>query len=213
MKGGSVEREVKAPASSPSGRRREREREYMRNLLLDTARSIAAEQGWQAVTIRRIADRIEYTSPVIYQYFSGKDALVSEVMCVGFRDIADRIEATMSEPVERRLTAVGSAFWNFAFAAPELYQAMNGQAGVSFDGAEMPPEVERGFMVFHAVLQSIADDQGRQLRDPAAAVHTMWAYLHGFVSLTMSGRVAGGAGQGEKFMLASLGPLFDAQLR
>ncbi|WP_330182075.1 TetR/AcrR family transcriptional regulator [Nocardia sp. NBC_01503] len=211
MDGGAVRRDT-GGASSPSGRRREREREQMRNLLLDTARGIAAEQGWQAVTIRRIADRIEYTSPVIYQYFSGKDALVSEVMCIGFRDITDRIEATMAEPVDSRLAALATAFWSFAFGAPELYQAMNGQAGVSFDGADMPPEVSRGFMVFHAVLESIAAEQGRRLRDPAAAVHTMWAYLHGFVALAMSGRVAGGAEQGERYMLASLQPLFDAQL-
>ncbi|MRH93390.1 TetR family transcriptional regulator [Nocardia sp. SYP-A9097] len=207
-----MEREAKAATASPSSRRREREREQMRNLLLDTARGIAAEQGWQAVTIRRIADRIEYTSPVIYQYFSGKDALVSEVMCVGYRDLTERIEATMSEPADHRLAALATAFWRFAFAAPELYQAMNGQAGVSFTGPEMPPEVIRGFTVFHNALESIAAEQGRHLRDPAAAVHTMWAYLHGFVSLTMSGRVAGGAEQGEHYMLASLQSLFNAQL-
>jgi AcrR family transcriptional regulator len=208
-----MDREVKASVDSPSGRRREREREQMRALLLDTARSIAAEQGWQAVTIRRIADRIEYTSPVIYQYFSGKDALVAEVMCVGFRDIADRITATMAEPVERRLTASASAFWAFAFAAPELYQAMSGQAGVSFDGDEMPPEVQQGFAAFYSVLESVAAARGAQLSDPSAAVHTIWAYLHGFVSLTMSGRVVGGVEAGERFMLASLEPLFAAQLR
>ncbi len=185
----------------------------MRTLLLDTARSIAAEQGWPAVTIRRIADRIEYTSPVIYQYFSGKDALVSELVCVGFREIADQIAETMSEPVERRLTAVASAFWDFAFAAPELYQAMNGQAGVSFDSEEVPKEVERGFTIFHSVLESIAAERGSRLRDPAGAVNTLWAYLHGFVSLTMSGRVPGGQEQGKQLMTASLEALFVAQLR
>ncbi|PXX55560.1 TetR family transcriptional regulator [Nocardia tenerifensis] len=199
--------------TSPSARRREREREEMRDRLLRTARSIAAEQGWSAVTIRRIADRIEYTSPVIYHYFSSKDALVAEVMCAGFREIADRIADAAQGSADTRLIAVGAAFWDFAFAAPELYQAMNGQAGVSFAADDMPEEVEHSFRIFLGVLESIAAERGSRLADPVGAVNTVWAYLHGFVSLTMSGRAVGDVEQGKQLMLASLAPLFDAQLR
>jgi Bacterial regulatory proteins, tetR family len=48
------------------------------------AREIAIEDGWEAVTIRRIADRLEYTSPIRYKHFSGKDGLLVELARDGF---------------------------------------------------------------------------------------------------------------------------------
>jgi AcrR family transcriptional regulator len=201
-----------ARSLNPSQRRRERERMLMRARLLSAAREIAADEGWQAVTIRKIADRLEYASPVLYQYFPGKEALLLALMAEGFATVTgqlrEAVERCADDP-ERLLVSIAIAYWDFAFAAPELYQAMNGLDGVPFGTAEAPAEARQGFLVVRGALESLGERRGRVLKDPEGAVDTLWAYLHGFVSLTMAGRIAGGKDNGRALMLRALPGLFD----
>jgi AcrR family transcriptional regulator len=59
-----------------SQQRRERERQAIRQSILSAARQIAIEEGWQTVTTRKVADRIEYSQPTIYEYFDNKEAIL-----------------------------------------------------------------------------------------------------------------------------------------
>jgi AcrR family transcriptional regulator len=195
-----------------SRQRRERDRLAMRERLLATARRIAAEEGWQAVTIRRIAERLEYASPILYQHFAGKEALLLELVSVGFREITVLLRAAGEQPPGRALEALALAYWEFAFSAPELYQAMNGLDGVPFGTPATPAEAREAFAVVRATLLRLAEAAGRQLPDPDGAVNTVWAHLHGFVSLTMAGRIAGGPTRAKKLLLRSLPALFDSML-
>ena len=67
-----------------SARRRARERQQIRDRILDAARELFAAEGYDAVTMRRVAERIEYTPPVIYQHFSDKAAACADVAAAGF---------------------------------------------------------------------------------------------------------------------------------
>ncbi|GAA4632304.1 hypothetical protein GCM10023196_065180 [Actinoallomurus vinaceus] len=201
------------PEPSASKKRRERERREMRARLLDAARGIAAEEGWNAVTIRRIAGKLEYTAPVLYQHFSSKEELLVELMMVGFAELAEQLRLAAEGPPEGRLAAMAEAYWAFAFASPELYKAMNGMDGVPFGTAETPQEAKNAFRVFRIALQGIAEARGAELADPPGAVDTLWAYLHGCVSLAMAGRIADGPERARTLMLNALEPMFAAQLR
>ena len=201
------------PEPSASRKRRERERQEMRASLLEAARGIAAEEGWNAVTIRRIAGKLEYSAPILYQHFAGKEQLLLELMTVGFTELADRLSEAAKASPEDRLTAMAETYWAFAFASPELYQAMNGLDGVPFGTAETPAEAKSAFRTFRIALQSIAEARGAELADPAGATDTLWAFLHGCVSLAMAGRIAGGTDRARSLMLNALEPLFAAQLR
>src|SRR5947207_213266 len=128
MSGDSIAKENSPRNPNPSQRRRQRERLLMRARLLEAAREIAAAEGWQAVTIRKIADRLEYASPVLYQYFPGKDALLLALMSEGFRTITERLREVVRQYADDQdllLENIAIAYWDFAFTAPELYQAMN----------------------------------------------------------------------------------------
>ncbi|NUW39200.1 TetR/AcrR family transcriptional regulator [Nonomuraea rhodomycinica] len=201
------------PEPSASKKRRERERQEMRARLLDAARLIAAEEGWNAVTIRRIAGKLEYSAPILYQHFSSKEDLLVELMTVGFAELAERLRLAAEDAPGRRLVAMAEAYWTFAFASPELYQAMNGMDGVPFGTAETPREARDAFRVFRVALQDIASARGAELADPAGAVDTIWAFLHGSVSLAMAGRIAGGTERARTLMVDAVEPLFSAQLR
>lgn len=109
--------------------RRQREREELRRAILDTAREIAAAEGWSAVTIRRVAEKIEYSPPVIYEHFSSKEQIVVELMRRGFREMLGGMRAARDahkDPVEA-LLAIGQAYWSFSVAHPEMHLGMHGE--------------------------------------------------------------------------------------
>ena len=67
----------------PASDRRERRRAERHRLILDTARTIAEADGWDAVTTRRLAERIEYSQPVLYSHFAGLAQLRDVVVVRG----------------------------------------------------------------------------------------------------------------------------------
>ncbi|NUT20695.1 MAG: TetR/AcrR family transcriptional regulator [Hamadaea sp.] len=187
--------------TSGSRLRRDRERADMRVRLLAAARQIAVEEGWPAVTIRRIADRLQYASPILYQHFAGKDGLLLELARDGFAQVAEVLRAAVDDaPADHVATRLADAYWEFAFASPELYQVMHGLAGVPFGTADTPREAREAFQVCRSALVTVRPG----LSDPDGAVDTLWAYLHGWVALTMSGRIAGSRDRARTLMLRGL---------
>ena len=187
--------------------RRDRERQELRQAILAASREIAAREGWQSVSIRKVAERIEYSPPTIYEHFTSKEALLLELMRDGFRLLMERVQAgnsTAASP-EARIMAVALAYWEFAWDYPELYQVMHGLGGVPFcfdtgiEAAESAPNLSspeqfspEAKVVFQFTMDAIKDlvDGGEQdCEEREASVHILWATLHGLVALTMAGRI------------------------
>src|SRR6266568_7374076 len=105
---------------------RDRERAQRRQVIVNAARELAEAEGWESVTTRRLAERIEYSQPVLYSHFEGKDGIVSAVALEGFGELAATLhnarEGADSPHSEPR--AVASAYMEFARANPALYEAM-----------------------------------------------------------------------------------------
>ncbi|MGW7330794.1 helix-turn-helix domain-containing protein, partial [Streptomyces sp. NPDC054840] len=68
--------------------RKERERAGRERLIVATARELAEQQGWDAVTTRRLAERIEYSQPVLYSHFRGKREIIGAVALEGAAEMA-----------------------------------------------------------------------------------------------------------------------------
>ena len=109
--------------------RRERERAEREKLIITAARELAEAEGWEAVTTRRLAERVEYSQPVLYSHFKGKDAIMAAVAVEGCADLA----ASCARPAPRRpdarraLADVSAAYAAFAERRPALYDAMFSQ--------------------------------------------------------------------------------------
>src|SRR6202022_4892430 len=73
--------------------RRTRERAARRALITTTARKLAEQEGWDAVTTRRLSTEIEYSQPVLYKHFSSMDAIPEAAPVEGFGELADVIRA------------------------------------------------------------------------------------------------------------------------
>src|SRR6187402_3072496 len=103
-------------------------KEETRISILDAALQIVKEEGWQALSMRKIADMIEYTAPIIYEYFANKEAILQELTRKGYLLLAADLEEAKNKHrlPAKQLEAMWLAYWNFAFAQKELYQLMLG---------------------------------------------------------------------------------------
>ena len=173
--------------------RRTRERHELRQGILTAARTIAADEGWQAVTIRKVADQIEYSPPTIYEYFASKEAILQALALEGFRLLRTRIEAAAEGPGSppARFAAVALAHCTFAWDHPELYQVMNNIGGASCHLDEPPPEI---LAIHHTVRAVVLAALGRPANDPAPLFDELdlfRATMHGLVAITMAGHLYG----------------------
>ncbi|EHR59826.1 TetR/AcrR family transcriptional regulator [Saccharomonospora cyanea] len=165
--------------------RRERERAQRHQLIITAARELAEAEGWEAVTTRRLAERVEYSQPVLYSHFNGKDAIMRAVAIEGFGELAARLRrARLASPESpQALHAVCRAYLEFSTEQPALYQAMFVlPTDVKFAHAETPPPLRAAFDEFVSCFRS--DNQRREL-----FAEVTWSALHGIVVLADSGRI------------------------
>ena len=183
--------------------RRERQRQQLRSSILDAAREIARAEGWRAVTIRKIAERIEYSPPVLYEYFDSKDDILLELVRLGYARQLEAVEAARAassgEPEEAMLAMV-RAWCDFAFRSPDLYQVMYGLGGVSFPVTELQKEGEKIGEAIAEVIEEILRKNGKEVEDVWERVTLGWGTLHGLVSLAMAGRIPGGNEEAQRLV-------------
>lgn len=167
--------------------RRERIKHATRQGILQGARLIAQQEGWGAVTIRKVADYIEYSPSIVYEYFDGKDDILRALLHQGFQTLGAAMEHAQqsTDDPEQQVARVRDAYWNFAREHRDLYQVMHGLAGVSIDPAVRAEAVQGvGAIAANAVL-AWATANHVKLQDPVAAAEIVWSLLHGWVSLTL----------------------------
>ncbi|MGR3936746.1 TetR/AcrR family transcriptional regulator [Streptomyces sp. BRA346] len=169
-----------------STERREHERARRHQLIITAARELAEAEGWDAVTTRRLAERVAYSQPVLYDHFKGKDAIVNAVADEGFDDLAAalrRARRTAGSPREA-LRAVGRAYLDFAVARPALYAAMFvRETGVAPEKREDRPAAPRAAFAELAAVAGPGD--GRDELD----AEVIWSALHGLAVLARAGRI------------------------
>ena len=164
--------------------RKGRERADREQRIKDATRAIAEREGWGAVTIRRLADEIEYSQPVIYTHFASRDAIVAAIATEGFHELALTIGsiARGSSDREHGLRAAASAYLGFARDHAALYEAMfTLPSGLRFAEADTRKELRAAFAALASVVAWKGDDE--------AVTETLWAALHGLAELERSGRI------------------------
>ena len=165
--------------------RKLRSREQTRAGIIQTAKTIARREGWQAVSIRKIADAIEYSAPIVYEYFDSKDVLLSEIRNEGFTFLQqeyDRILKLYRDP-EKRLYEISLIQWDFARQHPEMYRVM-----YNLDGAYCSIPVcqsealQRVSDAVSAIIFSFIPKSKESIR---RLYVEWWSLSHGMISLSM----------------------------
>ncbi|WCN81991.1 TetR/AcrR family transcriptional regulator [Micromonospora sp. LH3U1] len=167
--------------------RRERERAERERTIVTAARDLALAEGWDAVTTRRLAAEIEYSQPVLYSHFKGKDAIMAAVAVDGFAELATALASARASATGPRqaVADVAAAYTRFAEQRPALYDAMFTLAvDLPFASQDAPSDLARGFAELAETVRPMAGDD-----DLETFAETFWSGLHGLVTLMRSGRL------------------------
>lgn len=167
--------------------RRARQRAERHRLIVDTAREIAEAEGWDAVTTRRLAERIEYSQPVLYSHFAGKDAIVGAVALRGFTELADALRAELAAAPDPAagLAAIARGYLRYAAEHPAVYAAMfTMDTDLTFADPSSPEPLRAGFGLIRDALGRLTGEHELDARTELA-----WSTLHGLATLTEGDRL------------------------
>lgn len=166
-------------------------REAFRERILTTAVDLARQEGWKNLSMRRIADELDYTTPALYYHFKSKDDLIVELQSRGWSALLKKMtEIDEPDPV-RRLEAIARTYVDFAFVETELFMTMFGLGGVSCESDVAPPAAKEVSTIVNDTAAAIFTG----VIPPAATedeVDVFWASVHGAVTLAMTGNLEGG---------------------
>ena len=173
--------------------RRAREKEELRQEIMDAARSLFAKEGYQNVSMRKVAQKIDYSPTTIYLYFKDKNELLTSICEQTFAKLVKEFEgivASTNDPIEQ-LRAAGRAYVAFGLRYPNYYT-------VTFMGAGHPGHMEdhrfdyqgsmgeKCFMQLRAIVERCAQQGKFRPLDLDATSQALWAVVHGITSLLIT---------------------------
>lgn len=168
--------------------------EDLRRLILDTTRHLLVQEGYQNLSMRKIAREIGYSPTSIYLHFDSKDTLLHALIHEGMMRLHEQLKQVASEHPKAplpRLRALCRCFIEFGLANPEYYEIMFQLRPERME--RYPPEKYRaarqnlGF--FARALAEGTEDGHLDVDDADVSASTIWASLHGTVSLLLAERL------------------------
>ena len=175
--------------------RREREREELKNLILDAAKELFIEKGLDQTTMRNIADKINYSVGTVYLYYKDKDAILFEINNSGFNLLKQYMAESIliSEEPYQQLVNIAHAYVKFAFENRELYDLMfimtapidhvcKDKHGVEWEGQD-------AFGFLQIIVQRSLDNNCIVDGDPKILSVLFWSVVHGISSLYIRDRL------------------------
>ena len=171
--------------------RKEHEKSEMRGRILKTAMKLFLDEGFDNITIRNIAEKIEYSPATIYLYFKNKDEILYALRKEGFEKLHEwqKTSLNIKDPL-KRLRKHGEAYILFALENPEYYDLMFMMRGHVKQISEMN-ECNIGLKSYELLKNDVKDcmEQGLFPRTNVdIAAFSLWSCVHGMASLIIRGR-------------------------
>jgi AcrR family transcriptional regulator len=162
-----------------------------RDRILRAARDVFLEHGLDGVRMRAVAARVDLTPMALYRHFRNKEALLDAVVEEGHAIFLRYLQRALAEPSPgERLTRAGYEYLNFALQQRGDYRVMFMMAT-----ARRPAEATPGWRdvaTFRFLVDRIrecADAGLLRVDDPESTALTVWAHVHGLVSLFLAGKL------------------------
>ncbi len=172
--------------------RRQRQKDEVKNDIICTAWQMVMKDGWQALSIRKIAEAIEYSVPVIYDHFENKEAILLEFSKTGFKKLSDKVleaRSQHSDPADQ-IRAMADAYWDFALNNTEHYQLMFGIGMACCEISKAMPEQEKFRSLVMEPIEALIDKNNRSDLNACLKYHTFWSIMHGLISIKIIGNAA-----------------------
>jgi AcrR family transcriptional regulator len=182
--------------------RKIRQKEEFRASILEAAWLQVLTEGWQSLSIRKIADAIEYSVPVIYSHFENKEAILLEFTIEGFQKLAEQLQNVKDKNLgpANQIEAIAHSYWDFAFDHKEYYQLMFGLGIPACDRVNQVAEMKAMTMVMISTIKEAIAQSHKPEADYFLKFHTYLSILHGLVSIQMIEK-EGKPGQDKKMIL------------
>ena len=171
--------------------RKEKQKMEIRKLILDASMKLFVEEGFESVTIRKIADLIEYSPTTVYLYFKDKDEIFHSLHDMGFQKMQEfnRNLEGIQNPL-LRLHKMGENYLHFGMENPEYYNLMFilGEPMKKLTGCEW----ELGDAALSRLQETVTEcmEKGYLGKgDPYVVSLSVWAFVHGLVSLAVRQRL------------------------
>lgn len=159
--------------------------------ILSASLNIVKEEGWGALSMRKIADKIEYTAPIIYEYFNNKDAILQELTRMGYIKLAERMEKESAkfDLPEKQLEAMWMAYWHFAFEEKELYQLMYGVEVNCCSLENACSATKAPTDMLWDKIEEITPVEKRNDEYLDLKYYTFWSVVHGLISINLTRKI------------------------
>jgi len=170
--------------------RKMRQKGEVKASILDAAWQLVENEGWQNLSIRKIAEAIEYSSPVIYDHFANKEAILLEFTKRGFQLLNEELiksKEKFSKP-EQQIEAIAYAYWKFAFNNKEYYQLMYGLGMPGCETVKQIPELSSFIQILIGPIKDLLAKNQNTESDSFLKLNTFWSALHGLISINMLGK-------------------------
>jgi AcrR family transcriptional regulator len=157
----------------------------LRIQILDAAREIVVREGFDALSMRKIAEVVGYSPASLYLHFASRDAIAHALCAEGHAQLLESLHAHdgVVEPVER-LRAMAHAYVTFGQTHPTVYRLIFMQ-NPAYTDAAFNDVASAGETALSMLTRTLA-----LVRHPAARAETLWAALHGIVSLSLTASTA-----------------------
>jgi len=171
--------------------RKQQEKSEMRELIQKTAMSLFLEKGFDNITIRHIADKIEYSPATIYLYFKNKDEILYILRKEGFEELYRRQKDSLNlnDPL-KRLLKHGEAYVSFALENPQYYDLMFMMRKPATRTKERN-DMDIGLQSYELLKTNLKECMEKGLfpgTNIDVAAFSLWSYVHGIASLIIRGR-------------------------
>ncbi len=179
--------------------RRQRNRQEMRNAILEEASRIVAEDGLEALSIRAIARNLGYSAGALYEYFRDKDAIIHGLYFKGADGVGAAMERGLSAlpddvDVLEELRTLARIYRAHALANPDLFRLGLSMVMCVDDWDSDPDDpVSQGGYPFlrNAIVRGQAESVLVDMPTPVILAGA-WSLVHGFVALELTNHLTGG---------------------
>jgi AcrR family transcriptional regulator len=173
--------------------RKEKQKQEIRSLILEESMKLFVEEGFSKVSVRKIAERIQYSPTTLYLYFKDKNEILFYCCESGFKKMLEQniALALISDPIER-LHQMGVNYLNFGLENPEFYDLMFIQEAPMSALIDMGAGWSSGDQALEALKMIVQDAMDKGLLVPAkveTVAMAVWSMVHGLVSLAIRQRL------------------------
>jgi AcrR family transcriptional regulator len=183
---------------------RTRRKQVLRQKILDVSREILLSQGFAALTMRRVAEAIDYSPAAIYLHFQSREQIAQELCFAGLRRLYERLQSVTAKDPATRLSGYARAYLEYSQSDPETYRLIfmaDSQLTKAVFTHRDSGGGEAALRLIVAAFTELPTGSKKTCAKPSELAELFWASLHGLASLRIA---CSQALTGDEFRLAQL---------